>query len=140
MNSLADDIRALLHALIWYSRAKIRYFAKKFESFKNILVSLAMEGRGVYQKRIWHGSIFALISLAVITSVVSGGQSLVSSTYPGVGGPDPRFALAFEPYPQGPILEGFGDPNTYISIKPRAQNTQLWQVWWKNFTKLGSRF
>ena len=140
MNSLADDIRALLHALIWYSRAKIRYFAKKFESFKNILVSLAMEGRGVYQKRIWHGSIFALISLAVITSVVSGGQSLVSSTYPGVGGPDPRFALAFEPYPQGPILEGFGDPNTYISIKPRAQTFEYEVASGDSLSSIGEKF
>src|SRR5687767_13488623 len=108
VNSLADDIRALLHALVWYSKAKIRYFAKKFESFKNILVALAMEGRGAHQKRIWHGSIVALASLAILTSTISGGQNLVSATYPGIGGPDPRFALAFEPYPQGPILEGFG--------------------------------
>lgn len=121
MNSLSDDLKALLHALFWYTKAKIKYFAKKFESFKNILVSLAMQSRGAYQKRIWHGSIVALATLAIASSAISGGQSLVSSTYPGVGGPDPRFALAFEPYPQGPILEGFGDPNTNISVKPRSE-------------------
>lgn len=124
MNSLADDIRALSRALIWYSKAKISYFGKEFEKFKNLLVSIAMQGRGAYQKRIWHGSIVTLTSLAIVTSVVSGGGSLLSSTYPGIGGPDPRFAQAFEPYPQGPVLEGFGDPHTNISIKPRSETVE----------------
>lgn len=83
-----------------------------------------MRGRGAYQKRLWHGSMISLAALAVLTSAVSGGQSLVSSTYPGIGGPDPRFILAFEPFPQGPILEGFGDPHTNISEKPRSETVE----------------
>ena len=140
MNSLSDDIRALLHALVWYSKAKIRYFAKKFENFKNILVSLAMQGRGVHQKRIWHGSIVALAILAIATSVISGGQSLVSLTYPGVGGPDPRFVLAFEPYPQGPILEGFGDPHTNISVKPRSETVEYEIQTGDTLSSIGEKF
>ncbi|MEK7617380.1 MAG: M23 family metallopeptidase [Patescibacteria group bacterium] len=124
MNSLKDDIQALCRALVWYSRAKIRSSAKEFEKFKNLSVSLFMQGRGAYQKRIWHGSMVSLASLAVLTSLVSGGGSLLSSTYPGIGAPDPRFAEAFEPFPQGPILEGFGDPHTNISVKPRSQTLE----------------
>ncbi len=123
MNSLSDDLRALLRALIWYSKAKIKYFGKEFEKFKNFLVAVAMQGRGAHQKRIWHGSIITLASLAIVTSALSSG-SLLSSTYPGIGGPDPRFAQAFEPYPQGPVLEGFGDPHTDISIKPRSETLE----------------
>lgn len=121
MNSLGDDLKAFLHALIWYSRIKIKNLAKEFEKAKNNLVAISMRGRGVYQKRIWHGGVLTLASLAVATSLVSGGNSLVSSTYPGIGGPDPRFTQAFEPFPQGPILQGFGDPHTNVSVKPRSE-------------------
>ncbi len=121
MNSLQDDFKALLRALIWYSRAKIKSLAKQFEKFKNILVSIAMYGRGVNQKRIWHGGVLTLASLAIGTSIISGGNSLVSSTYPGIGGPDPRFTQAFEPYPEGTVLQGFGDTRTNISVKPRSE-------------------
>lgn len=121
MNSLADDIRALSHALIWYSRKKIKYFAHKFEGFKNFVVEVLMQGRGINQKRFWHGSIIALTSVGILTSGVFGGQSLISATYPGIGGPDPRFTDAFEPFPAGPILEAFPDTQTIISQKPRSE-------------------
>lgn len=121
MNSIADDIRALFHALIWYSRRKIHYFALQFEDLKNFLVELLMQGRGVYQKRFWHGSMIGLASVGILTSGVFGGQSLISATYPGIGGPDPRFTLAFEPFPNGPVIEGFQDPHTQISQKPRSE-------------------
>ena len=80
-----------------------------------------MKGRGAYQKRFWHGSIIALLGVGILTSGTFGGGSLISSSYPGIGGPDPRFVLAFEPFPNGPIIEGFQDPHTDISVKPRSE-------------------
>ena len=50
-----------------------------------------------------------------------GGTSLISSSYPGIGGPDPRFTLAFEPFPNGPVISGFQDPHTSVSQKPRSE-------------------
>lgn len=121
MNSLTDDLKALLHALIWYSRRKIIYLSHKFEEFKNIVKEILMQGRGVHQKSFWHGSIIVLALVGILTSGVFGGQSLISATFPGIGGPDPRFAQAFEPFPNGPIVEGFQDPHTNISQKPRSE-------------------
>lgn len=121
MNSLQDDFKALLSALIWYSKRKIKYFAHEFEGFKNFVKDVLMQGRGIHQKRFWHGAMIGLISVGILTSGVFGGQSLVSSTFPGIGGPDPRFALAFEPFPNGPVIAGLQDPHTNISEKPRSE-------------------
>lgn len=125
MNSLKDDLAALLQALIWYTKKKARYFGHKFETFKNILVEVLMQKRGVYQKRFWHGSIMALALVGIFTSGVFGGGSLISSSYPGIGGPDPRFATAFEPFPAGVLIEGFADPHTNISVKPRSEIIEI---------------
>ena len=38
-----------------------------------------------------------LAAVGILTSGVFGGTSLISTTYPGIGGPDPRFTDAFEP-------------------------------------------
>ncbi|MBI2020470.1 M23 family metallopeptidase [Candidatus Daviesbacteria bacterium] len=121
MNSLNDDLKALFRALIWYSKRKISIFAHQFEGVKNFWVNILMYGRGVHQKRFWHGSMIGLASVGILTSGIFGGQSLISSTYPGIGGPDPRFTDAFEPFPAGPILEGFQDPHTEYSEKPRSE-------------------
>lgn len=121
MNSFQDDFKALLHALIWYPKLKIKYFAREFEGLKNFVKDLLMYERGVHQKRFWHGSMLGLLSVGILTSGVFGGQSLISSTYPGIGGPDPRFTLAFEPFPNGPEISGFQDPHTDISEKPRSE-------------------
>ncbi|MDZ4246899.1 MAG: M23 family metallopeptidase [Dehalococcoidia bacterium] len=80
-----------------------------------------MAGRGTHQKRFWHGSMLGLISVGILTSGVLGGQSLISSTFPGIGGPDPRFAGAFEPFPNGPVISGAQDPHTSVSEKPRSE-------------------
>lgn len=121
MNSVLDDFKALLSALVWYSRRKIIYLSHEFEGFKNFIVEMLMIGRGVHQKRFWHGSMIALASVGIMTSGVLGGTSLISSTYPGIGGPDPRFTSAFEPFPNGPIISGLQDPHTSISQKPRSE-------------------
>lgn len=121
MNSLGDDFKALLHALLWYSRRKIIYFSKNFEGWKNLIKDVLMTGRGVHQKRFWHGSMIGLVSVGILTSGVLGGQSLISSTFPGIGGPDPRFAEVFEPFPNGTVIAGSQDPHTNMSEKPRSE-------------------
>ncbi len=121
MNSVTDDLHALLRALIWYSKRKIRYFAHNFESFKNFVKDALMYERGIHQKRFWHGSMVGLASIGILTSGVLGGQSLISSTFPGIGGPDPRFTEAFEPFPNGPVVSGSADLHTNVSEKPRSE-------------------
>ncbi|MBU1031728.1 M23 family metallopeptidase [Patescibacteria group bacterium] len=121
MNSLADDFRTLLRALIWYSKRKIIYLSFKFEGIKNAVKDILMAGRGMHQKRFWHGAMIGLLSVGILTSGVFGGGSLISSTFPGIGGPDPRFASAFEPFPNGPVVAGFQDPETQFSEKPRSE-------------------
>lgn len=83
-----------------------------------------MTGRGVHQKRLWHGSMIGLVSVGVLTSGVLGGQSLISSSFPGIGGPDPRFADAFEPFPNGPVIAGSQDIHTDVSQKPRSETIE----------------
>lgn len=121
MNSLKDDIKSLLHALVWYSKRKIINLSYWFENHKNLLVEVLMKGRGIYQKRFWHGTIIVLALIGILTSGTFGGQSIISAQYPGIGGPDPRFVTAFEPFPAGPIVEGFQDTHTDISQKPRSE-------------------
>ncbi len=120
MNSLIDDLKALFLALIWYSKRKIIYSSRQFEKFKNFVVEVLMQGRGVHQKRFWHGSIIALALVGISTSGIFGGQSLISASYPGIGPADPRFVSAFEPFPNGPVVAGFQDTHTDISQKPRS--------------------
>lgn len=121
MNSQLDDLKALIKALLWYSRKKAKFLASTFEEFKNFWVEILMQKRGINQKRFWHGSMVGLLSVGVLTSGIFGGGSLISSTYPGIGGPDPRFTLAFEPFPNGEVIEGFGQIHTDISQKPRSE-------------------
>lgn len=121
MNSIKDDFKALFHALGWYPKRKIIYFSRYFETFKNSIKEVLMHGRGIHQKRFWHGSIIALVAVGIATSGIFGGQSIISASYPGIGGPDPRFVTAFEPFPNGPIIPGFQDPHTSVSQKPRSE-------------------
>lgn len=121
MNSLADDLRALLSALIWYSKRKLTILAHRFEKFKNFSVDVLMYRRGSRQKLVWHASMVGLALIGILSSGFFGGTTLVSSNYPGIGGPDPRFAESFEPFPNGPILEDIQDTRTHISVKPRSE-------------------
>lgn len=121
MYSLREDLVALVKAISWYSRKKIIALAKKFEGFKNLTVVVLMYRRGILQKNLWHGSMVTLTSVGLLTSGIFGGQSIISASYPGIGGPDPRFVSAFEPFPNGVILEDFQDPETQISQKPRSE-------------------
>lgn len=121
MNSLSKDLKDLFRILVWYVKRKIHLLGLNFEGFKNALVSVLMERRGAFQRPVWHGSMMGLASVGLITSGILGGSSLISSTYPGIGGPDPRFISAFEPFPDGAVIQGSQDTHTNISEKPRAE-------------------
>lgn len=121
MNSNKEDLKALLVACIWYTKHKITKLMFRFEEFKNFSVSALMWRRGSMQKVVWHGSMVGLASVGLLTSGVFGGGSLVSSSYPGVGGPDPRFVDSFEPFPEGVIAQESQDTQTKVSQKPRSE-------------------
>ncbi len=121
MNPIRDDLKALSRAFVWYSKRKFVYFAARFEDFKNFVVSTLMEKRGAAQKQVWHGSMVGLASVGILTSGIFGGQSLISSNFPGIGDPDPRFVDSFEQFPNGFVLEGEQDTHTAVSEKPRSE-------------------
>jgi murein DD-endopeptidase MepM/ murein hydrolase activator NlpD len=121
MNSLKKDLRDWFLTLQRYTRLKITKLARRFEKFKNKSVDLLMWRRGSLQKHVWHGSMIGLALIAFLTSGMFGGQTLVSATYPGVGGPDPRFIDSFEPFPNGPIIDSAQGLETAISEKPRSE-------------------
>lgn len=121
MHSFKEDLRALAKAMVWYTKRKIFRFAIHFEAVKNLTVYVLMIKRGALQKQVWHGSMISLLLVGLLTSGIFGGQTVISSTYPGVGGPDPRFVDSFEPFPEGPLLDSLQDPHTKISQKPRAE-------------------
>ncbi len=121
MYPLRQDFKALIQTLTVYIKHKIAYLAAGFESFKNFSVEKLMLKRGKMQSRVWHGSMVGLASVGLLTSGILGGQSLVSSAYPGVGGPDPRFVDSFEPFPNGEVLEGDQGTHTQVSAKPRSE-------------------
>lgn len=125
MNSIRDDFKDLVKALVWYSKRKLTDLAHRFERFKNFSVDVLMYRRGSRQKLVWHASMVTLASIGLLASGVFGGTTLVSSTYPGVGGADPRFADSFEPFPNGLILEGFQDTHTQFSQKPRSETINV---------------
>lgn len=119
---MSDDLKALISAFIWYSKRKTIYFGARFEDFKNFWVEILMYRRGSLQKHVWHGSMISLALVGILTSGVFGGESILSASYPGVGGPDPRFVSTFEP-----ISEGFSgqDINTQVSVKPRSEIIEI---------------
>ncbi len=124
MNTLVKDIIDLGKALVWYSKRKLIFFAGKFEGLKNFIVDVLMYRRGIRQKIIWHTSMVGLAMIGIIASGMFGGTSLVSSSYPGIGGPDPRFADSFEPFPNGLVLEESQSTHTELSVKPRSETIE----------------
>jgi len=124
VNSIRQDLLDLFKAIVWYSKKKLTDLAHRFENFKNFVVDVLMYRRGLIQKRVWHASMVALASIGLVASGAFGGKTLVSSTYPGVGGADPRFVDSFEPFPNGLILENPQDTHTNIAVKPRSETLE----------------
>jgi murein DD-endopeptidase MepM/ murein hydrolase activator NlpD len=121
VNSAIKDLRLFIRFLIRYLKRKVVFFASHFESFKNWQVELLTFKRGALQKRVWHGSMIGLSAFGVLTSGVFGGQTIISSSFPGVGGQDPRFLASYEPNTSDPILNSLNDTRTNISTKPRSE-------------------
>lgn len=121
MRSLKEDLISLLSYFALYIKLKITHASWRFEDFKNKSVEKLMFKRGILQRRVWHGSMIGLTSFGVLTSGIFGGQTIISSAFPGVTPPDPRFAQAFAPSPDETILESLYDTRTNISQKPRSE-------------------
>lgn len=121
MNSSFSDFHLFIRFLPRYGKKKVIFAARIFEGFKNVSVEKLMFRRGVLQKRVWHTSMIGLSAFGVITSGVFGGQTIISSSLPGIGGEDPRFVGNFERLPDDPVLNSLYDTRTNISQKPRSE-------------------
>lgn len=125
MKSTADDFQSLIKFLIYYLKIKIVKLAIKFENFKNWSVDILMFKRGMLQSKVWHGSMIGLSAFGILTSGVFGNQTIVSSSFPGVGVEDPRFPQTLPPQTEGatddPVLNSLYDTHTVISVKPRSE-------------------
>lgn len=123
MNPIISDLKSFAKFLLLYARRRVVYFASHFEAFKNLLVDLLMFKRGVFQKRVWHSSMIGLSAFGIITSGIFGGQTIISSSFPGVGGQDPRFVDTVDPevIKNDPVLNSLFDTRTQISQKPRSE-------------------
>lgn len=119
MNPLATDLYQFLLFITKYLRSKVIRLAHRLEMLKNVSVDLLMFKRGMNQKKVWHGSMIALCAFGIVTSGIVGGQTIVSSSFPGVGGVDPRFATVATASLDDPILNSLQDTHTNVSDKPR---------------------
>lgn len=90
MNSKWNDIQALIKFLFIYQGRKTKKIAIAFENFKNSTVEVLMHRRGRWQKHFFHGSMVSLASIGVLSSGIFGSDAMISKSFPGVGGPDPR--------------------------------------------------
>ncbi len=77
--------------------------------------------RGKFQKSVWHTSMVGLASIGILTSGVFGGESVLSSSFPGIGGQDPRLIQTFDPYASGVSVNSLQDLQTLVSQKPRSE-------------------
>ena len=122
MPSVKDDLKSLLKFLIIYYSRKTRGFLVGLERFKNLSVGFLMHRRGRFQKHVWHTSMVGLALVGILTSgALGGGDSVVASRFPGLGGQDPRTIETFDPNASGISLQSFIDFKTTISEKPRAE-------------------
>jgi len=121
VDPISKDFIQFTRFLIKYFRGKIVSLAIHFEEFKNLLVDILMFKRGMNQKKVWHGSMIGLSAFGLFTSGVFGGQTIISSTFPGVVEQDPRFAQLTESRFDAPVLNSLQDTHTVISEKPRAE-------------------
>lgn len=121
MNSVRQDFSIFSRFIPIYCKRKVVFIASHFEDYKNWQVERLMFRRGVLQKRIWHSSMVGLSAFGIITSGVFGNQTIISASFPGVGGEDPRFANNFELSSNDPVLNSLYDTRTNISQKPRSE-------------------
>lgn len=140
MNSTSDDLKSLLKFLITYHSKKTKRLAVQFEHFKNSTVEIFMLKRGRFQKHIFHTSMLGLATVGILTSGVFGGQSLIASSFPGVGGQDPRLIQTFDPFASGISLESFVNFQTSISSKPRSEVIEYGVKSGETLSQIASKF
>lgn len=121
MNSPFEDLKSLTKFLFIYQSRKTRSLGIRFESFKKVWVQVLMHRRGRLQKHFFHTSMIGLALVGILTSGVMGGSSLVATSFPGVGGQDPRLIQTFDPFASGISLDSFVNLKTSISQKPRSE-------------------
>lgn len=121
MNSASNDFKSLLKFLVIYQTRKSHVAVKHVEHFKNKSVDILMHKRGRFQKHVWHTSMLGLASVGVLSSGIIGGDSMVASSFPGVGGQDPRMIQTFDPFTTGISIENLVNFETSVSEKPRSE-------------------
>lgn len=121
MNSSKDDFKELVKFLAVYQSRKTRTVGLYIEHAKNISVDGLMHRRGRFQKHVWHTSMVGLSAFGVLTSGVLGGNSIVASSFPGMGAQDPRYIETFDPFASGISLQNFINLKTSVSDKPRSE-------------------
>lgn len=121
MNSAKDDFNSLLKYLVIYQGKKAYSLGKSFEKAKNLSVEGLMHRRGRFQKHVWHTSMITLASVGLVGSGIVGGESVMSSSLPGMGSQDPRMIETFDPFASGVSLNTFINLKTDISTKPRSE-------------------
>lgn len=120
MNSKYQDFQSLLKFLVIYQSRKSKAAVFRIEQFKNTSVGLLMHKRGRLQKYVWHTSMVGLASVGFLSSGALGGNAMVASTFPGVGGQDPKLVETFDPSTDS-SFGGLVDFKTSVSDKPRSE-------------------
>ncbi len=121
MNPFYKDLHQFNKFLVRYLKKKIVSLAHFFEHLKNQSVDLLMFKRGVLQNKVWHGSMIGLSAFGLLTSGIFNGQTIVSSSFPGVGGQDPRYLTTYEVVTDDPVLNSLSDTRTTVSEKKRSE-------------------
>ena len=121
MNSKREDLKSLSKFLIVYQSRKTRLAAFHIERFKNNSVDLLMHKRGRWQNYVWHTSMIGIASVGFLSSGAIGGNAMVASSFPGIGGQDLRAVETFDPAASDTPLDSLIDFRTSVSDKPRSE-------------------
>lgn len=121
MNSVHDDLKSLVKYVVIYQSNKTKNLGIKFENLKNSTVVVLMHRRGRFQKHFFHSSVIGLASIGVVSMGIFGNDAMLSNSFPGVGGQDPRIIQTFDPNANGASLNALIDFKTDISQKPRSE-------------------
>jgi len=124
LNRLRDDLKSYTQFIVLYHSRKTKRLGTHIDRFKDRSVAVLMHRRGRFQKHVWHTSMVGLAAAGVLTSGVMGGTSIVASSFPGVGGQDPRLIETFDPFAQGVSLESLVDMKTQQGSNQRSETIE----------------
>jgi murein DD-endopeptidase MepM/ murein hydrolase activator NlpD len=116
-----NDFKDLLKYLLIYQSKKTKYLGQVLENIKNQTVGLFMHKRGRLQKHVWHTSVITLASIGFLSSGILNGDSIIATSFPGMGAEDPRLVETYDPTKDNQILGGLIDFKTSVSEKPRSE-------------------